>query len=152
MNKQVIKERIEEYLTGNYDIEAVDIRFGSMAGKILVQILVDKTGGITLDDLSEINRNLSREMDAWDTGPDAFVLEVSSAGVERPLTKLEHFARFRDRKAKIELHAPLEGNRRRYVGAIRDVQGDVIVLHCDAGDIKIPFSRIKKANLVFEFS
>ena len=86
MNKQVIKERIEEYLTGNYDIEVVDIRFGSMAGKILVQILVDKTGGITLDDLSEINRNLSREMDAWDTGPDAFVLEVSSAGVERPLT------------------------------------------------------------------
>lgn len=150
MNSQ-IREKIESVLSEIENIEVVDVRFGSTGGKSLVQVLLDKEGGISLDDLTEVNRFLSREMDNWDTGTDAYMLEVSSAGLERPLTKLEHFDRFRQRKVKLMLHEPGEGNRKNYTGVITDVCGDSIFLHVESEPIEVVYSNIKKANLVYEF-
>ncbi|MGI6364544.1 MAG: ribosome maturation factor RimP [Bacillota bacterium] len=149
MNRQ-IGEKIEKALAGFEDIEVVDVRFGSSGGKGLVQVLVDKGGGISLDDLTKINRFLSKEMDAWDVASGAYMLEVSSAGLERPLTKLEHFARFSQRKAKIVLHEALADNRKKYTGIIQRVQGDIIHLETETGMAEIPYAKIKKANLVYE--
>lgn len=148
MNKQV-GDRIQLALASFEDIEVVDVRCGGRGGKGLVQVLVDKEGGITLDDLTHINRFLSKEMDSWDVGTGTYMLEVSSAGLERPLTKLDHFIRFVQHKVKIELHEAIDDNRKKYTGIIHDVQGDLISLEVETGMIEIPYAKIKKANLVY---
>ena len=149
MNRQ-IGERIEQALASFEDIEVVDVRCSGRSGKGLVQVLLDKGGGITLDDLTHINRFLSKEMDAWDVGKGAYMLEVSSAGLERPLTKLEHYGRFIQRKVKVELHQAMEDKRRKYTGIILGVQGEVISIETETGIVVIPYAKIKKARLVYE--
>lgn len=148
MNKQ-IGTRIELALASFDDIEVVDVRCSGRGGKGLVQVFLDKEGGITLDDLTHINRYLSKEMDTWDVGTGAYMLEVSSAGLERPLTKLEHYVRFIQHSVKIELHEAMDDNRRKYTGIIQGVQGDIISLETETGMVTIPYDKIKKANLIY---
>lgn len=149
MNKR-IREKIELALESHKDIEVVDIRFSSDGGNRLIQVLLDREGGIDLGILTEINRNLSKEMDTWDIATGTYFLEVSSAGLERPLTKLQHFSRFTQRKVKILLHKPAGENRKRYTGIIRAVHGEMVNLETDVGMMEIPYANIRKANLVFE--
>lgn len=145
-----ITEKIASFLGDRQDIEVVDVRHGSSGGKTVVQVLIDKEGGISLDDLTGINHQLSKAMDQWDVISGAYMLEVSSAGLERPLTKLQHYSRFSGRKVKILLHNPVEENRKRITGTIAGAEGDIIMVEAEEQMLRIPFTNIKKANLVFE--
>jgi ribosome maturation factor RimP len=79
-----------------------------------------------------------------------YSLEVSSPGFERPLTKPEHFQRFRGRRVKVRTQVELEG-RRNFTGTIADA--DASAVSVDLGDhaVKIPIERIRRSNLVPEF-
>jgi len=145
-----IKEKISSFISQNADIEVVDVRLGSQGGRMRIQVLLDKEGGISMEDLTEVNRRLSKAMDQWDMVSDSYLLEVSSAGLERPLTKLEHFKRFHGKKVKIVLKEPLVEKRRKLTGLIAGVEGDEVSIEDDAQVLNIDFSNIKKANLVFE--
>jgi len=145
-----IKEKISSFISQDADIEVVDVRVGSQGGRMRIQVLLDKEGGISMEDLTEVNRRLSKAMDQWDMVSDSYLLEVSSAGLERPLTKLEHFKRFHGKKVKIVLKEPLVEKRRKLTGLIAGVEGDEVSIEDDAQVLNIDFSNIKKANLVFE--
>src|SRR5690554_2206539 len=143
-----IKEKISSFISQDADIEVVDVRVGSQGGRMRIQVLLDKEGGISMEDLTEVNRRLSKAMDQWDMVSDSYLLEVSSAGLERPLTKLEHFKRFHGKKVKIVLKEPLVEKRRKLTGLIAGVEGDEVSIEDDAQVLNIDFSNIKKANLV----
>lgn len=149
MNDQ-IKGKIESFFADQQPLELVDVRIGGSGGKMLLQVLLDKEGGISLDDLTGVNRQLSKALDEWDLLSGAYMLEVSSAGVERPLVKMDDFKRFSGRKAKLLMHSPLEENRKKVTGIIKEIIGDKIIIEAEDQAFEIQYENIKKANLVFE--
>jgi ribosome maturation factor RimP len=144
-----IREKIESLLA-EVSLEVVDVRLGGSGGRKLVQILLDKEGGISLDDLTEVNKRVGNALDEWDLIPGAYMLEVSSAGLERPLITIEHFQRFSGRKVKILLIEPINANRRKITGYIKGVDGETVSVQEEAEEFKLDINNIKKANLVFE--
>lgn len=153
-------ETIEEILTpslteAGYGIVRMTLNGGR--GDRVLQILIEKLNGepISVQDCIDVNRMASVILDVEDPIHDPYHLEVSSPGIERPLTKLADFDRFKDRKIKIELKEPVAG-RKKFKGLLKGLDGDNILL--EAQDVSgeetelfsFPYEDIQKANLVFE--
>jgi len=102
-----IRDRIEAELTGplsahGLDVEAVEIT--PVAKRRMLRIAVDKDGGVTLDDVAEATREVSRLLDESDVmGEQPYTLEVTSRGVDRPLTLPRHWRRNTERLVKVTL-------------------------------------------------
>lgn len=97
---EAIEGRIEQMLQDN-GFELVDIRYGGTKRNPVLTIMVDKPGGVTADDCAEMSPRLSLLLDVIDPIPASYQLIVSSPGIERPLTKPEHFRRFAGEQAAI---------------------------------------------------
>jgi len=104
---------------------------------------------VTLGDCEVVSREVSAFLDVADPLPEAYRLEVSSPGLDRPLAKREHFERFRGREARVVLEAPMDG-RRKFKGLIDDVVGDEVILTVDGEHVALPLNAIRKARLVPE--
>ena len=106
----------------------------------------DETG-MTVEDCTEISHVLSALLDAEDPIDDSYLLEVSSPGIDRPLTRLNDFQRFSGFEAKIELQRPIEG-RRRFRGRLLGVEEESVLLRMDGQSVVLPFAEIGDAKLV----
>ena len=109
-------------------------------------------GAMTVEHCAEVSRTVSALLDVEDPIRQAYTLEVSSPGIDRPLVRLADFARFAGHVAQIELHA-LRNGRRRFKGRIVDVEGDAVRLALDdtADDgepVVLPHAEIARAKLV----
>jgi ribosome maturation factor RimP len=102
---------------------------------------------MTVEDCSEISRTVSALLDVADPIEGAYVLEVSSPGIDRPLIKREDFVRFAGHEAKIELSAPVEG-RRRFKGRLLGVEGDRVRVLIDGAPMALPLAAVARAKLV----
>jgi ribosome maturation factor RimP len=100
-----------------------------------IQIMAERPdGGFNVEDCARLSRALSQPLEELDPIPAGYVLEVSSPGIDRPLTRLEDFASFEGFEAKVELARMTEG-RRRFRGILAGVDGDVVKLKQDDGEI-----------------
>lgn len=104
-------------------------------------------GGITADDCAEVSRTVSAILDVDDPIPGAYNLEVSSPGIDRPLTRLNDFSRFAGHELRLEARAPIDG-RKRFKGALRGTEGNHVLLRLETGDVAIPYDNISTAKLV----
>lgn len=128
------------------------------AGRFLtVRLYIDKEGGVTIDDCSDVSRQVSAIFDVEDPIADKYNLEVSSPGLDRPLFTLAHFSRFIGREVVVHLRIPMF-DRRKWQGEIVAVDGDLITLKVDSS-LKVDndqqsfaFGNIQKANLVPVFN
>lgn len=112
-----------------------------------VRIYIDKPEGVSIEDCTNVSRSIEAVIDAEDFIPAAYVLEVSSPGLDRPLFKLEDFARFSGKKAKIKTAEPINGQAN-FNGRIEAVEGKEIVFEDRTnGTVRIPFDSVEKANL-----
>ncbi|MGX6959880.1 MAG: ribosome maturation factor RimP [Rickettsia endosymbiont of Pentastiridius leporinus] len=145
--EQQITNLIEETLS-DMGFELVLLRFKGVHSKVL-EILIDKPDGkrITVEDCSKASYTISAILDVEDLIEDAYTLEVSSSGLERPLVKFENYQRFLGRDAKIKLKELLNG-KTRYQGKIIKAENDKIHLKCEEQEIVIDYNLIKSANLV----
>lgn len=110
----------------------------------------DRGSGVDHALCGAVSRDLGNALDVEDVIADSFVLEVSSPGIERPLTRLADFERFKGKKARVDTSAPVSG-RKRHGGRILGVRGgDVALEQEDGGIAAIPFTKIAKAHLVFD--
>ena len=114
-----------------------------------LQIMIDKIDGteITVEDCATVSRALSDVLDENDPIADKYNLEVSSPGLDRPLTKLSHFVRFAGNEVKIETDEIING-RKRFKGILNGVNGSDIQLSSDDDIYTIPFDAISKAKIV----
>lgn len=116
-----------------------------------LQIMADRKdeAPITVDDCADISRAVSAILDVEDPIPDAYSLEISSPGIDRPLVRPRDFERFAGFEAKVELARAIDG-RKRYRGEIVGLQeGDVILdLEDEGGRVALPFAQIGTAKLV----
>jgi len=143
--------------------ELVDLRFLMEQGGWTLRVCVDRPIDPALDrgvvpeervDLlacEQISRELSAVLDVDDPIPQAYNLEVSSPGIDRPLRTAAHFAHFAGCEAKIALAIPLQtptGERRNFRGELAGVEGGDVVIRVDGQLFKLPIDDIDHAKLV----
>jgi len=102
---------------------------------------------MTVEDCADISRQISAVLDVEDPIRSAYTLEVSSPGLDRPLTRPKDFQRFAGYEAKLETRFPIDG-RRKFTGKLIGIDGEVVKLKDDAGEVSLPYARIQKAKLV----
>ncbi|WNV03836.1 ribosome maturation factor RimP [Candidatus Methylospira mobilis] len=130
--------------------ELVSIEFDS--GQRILRVYIDKEEGILVDDCSRVSHQLSGVLDVEDPIPGNYHLEVSSPGMDRPLSKPEHFARFQGCLVRLQMLRAVDGRPRRLKARIVGVSGGAEVTLQDGEDLfSIPFDLIEKARLVPEF-
>jgi ribosome maturation factor RimP len=150
MSTHATRDRLAEELTGpmdalGLDLEAVDL---TSAGKRRVlRVAIDKDGGVTMDDIADATREVSRLLD--DTGvmgQHAYTLEVSSPGVDRPLTLPRHWRRNTGRLVKVTFR---EGEP--LTGRITRSDDDGAVLDVEGSERRVEYAEVKKARVQIEF-
>lgn len=114
-----------------------------------LQIMVERLDGaaITVDDCAAVSREVSAHLDVADPIHSAYILEVSSPGIDRPLTRLDDFARFAGFAARVDMRLPIEG-RRRFRGQLRGLDDERVRMATEDGEILLPFAEMAKAKLL----
>lgn len=130
--------------------ELVLLEYSPRDGSGMLRLFIDAPDGITLDDCEKVSREVSATLDVEDVITQAYRLEISSPGLDRPLVKPEHYRRFKGEVARVQTLAPIAG-RRRFQGAILDATDDEVWIETADGPITIPLADIDKAKLVPNF-
>jgi len=126
------------------------VRLRILAGKRrTLQVMAERPDGtMNVDDCATLSRALSEFLDHEDPLEGEYVLEVSSPGIDRPLTRLADFARWAGHEARLELHAPDATGRKRFRGLLLGLEGTDVLIEVDAACMKFPFRAIAEAKLV----
>lgn len=114
-----------------------------------LQIMAERAdGNMDVEDCAKLSRALSEFLDAEDPIEGDYVLEVSSPGIDRPLTRITDFARWSGHEAKLELTAPDATGRKRFKGMLLGLDGNDVVFDVAGTRLKFPFRTIAEAKLV----
>jgi ribosome maturation factor RimP len=131
----------------DHGLEMVHTEVAGPEGHPVIRVFIDKPGGVTHDDCSEVSTQIGTVLDVEDFIHSAYTLEVSSPGLERGLYKPADYERFAGRAVKIKTCSAI-GNQRNFRGAIAGITaGHVILEDRTSGRVEIPFDSIAKANL-----
>jgi len=143
-------EEISESLVVAEGMELVDLEYRKEGARWTLRLFIDKEGGVTVDDCARISRELGDLLDVKDVIPQAYVLEVSSPGLNRRIRKKEDFSRFAGQKVQLWLLSPKDG-RRKIMGELVGVEGEEVVVTATDGRFSVPLTDIAKAHLIYEF-
>ena len=125
-----------------------DLEFHKQGPQWLLRIFIDReSGGVTLSDCETVNRDLGAALDVEDIVSHAYTLEVSSPGLDRTLSKPEHFVRFTGSMVKIKTFQPIDGQKV-FRGKIRGWVDGMVKVELETGTVlEIPMTGITKASL-----
>lgn len=148
--KAAIDRRMAEIITPVIEDMGYElVRLRLMGGEVAtLQVMADKPeGGIEVDDCAQISTAISATLDVEDPIVEAYNLEVSSPGIDRPLTRLKDFEAFEGYEAKLETAELIDG-RKRFKGMLAGVEGDEVMINIDEGTIGLKFDWLTEAKLV----
>ena len=143
--------------------ELVDVRFVLEQGGWVLRVQVDvplhevtdltevPSDRVDLEDCENLSRELSAVLDVEDPIPQAYSLEISSPGIDRPLRTAAHFQHFAGSEAKVQMGVPLHtetGERKNFKGVIKGVIDDKVEIVCDGHAFQLPIADIDHAKLV----
>ncbi len=128
-----------------YELTDLEVRLSGKGG--LLRLTIDKPDGIDLDDCEKVSHAASALLDVEDPVAGEYNLEVSSPGLDRKLTKVEHFQRFAGETLKITMRFPIAG-RRRFRGKLVSSNDEKIVVEVDGEAHSLPLTMIDTARLV----
>ena len=127
--------------------EMVRVRLSS-GNPSTLQIMADRLDGpIGVDELAEINTSVGTILDVEDPIPENYTLEISSPGIDRPLTRIKDFDSFQGFEAKIETTELIDG-RRRFRGVLAGVNNEEVLINLEEGTIGLKFTWLSEARLV----
>ncbi len=131
-------------------MELVDLELKRGGGRWLLRIFIDHPEGVSHEHCRHISRSVGTVLEVEDIIPNAYVLEVSSPGLDRPLKSLKDFDRFKERLIKVKLHSPLEGN---WVirGRLKGIENKQVNILYQGQMVGIPYDNIAEARLEVEF-
>ena len=144
-----IKEIIEPVVE-DMGAELVQATLFNKGGRLTLYVAVDKENGVNVEDLSSISNKLGTALDEAAIMKGRYNLEVSSPGIERPLTKPQHFKRFAGSKVRLKTKLPIDGSRN-FVGDLVSADEERINLTVDGKELVIRYDNIAKANLKVDF-
>jgi ribosome maturation factor RimP len=139
-------------------LEIFDVQFRREAGGMVLRIQVDRPGpaataedSVSIEDCARVSRDLSAVLDVEDAVPSAYILEVSSPGLDRPLRKPDDYRRFAGRRAKVVMREAIDGQRF-FKGRLAGLdEHDVLIDTDDGRRHRVPLTVITRANLEVEF-
>ncbi|MEF3352456.1 ribosome maturation factor RimP [Paenibacillus sp. GYB006] len=144
--KTTVEEMIKPYLE-EHAFELVDVEYVKEGNNYFLRIYVDKEGGIDLDDCGQISEFVSTELDKNDPIPDAYFLEVSSPGAERPLKKSADVVKAVGKNVYVTTYEPIDGLKE-FEGELLSFENEEMVIA--SGKKKqhtVPYSKVASARL-----
>jgi ribosome maturation factor RimP len=148
-------------VAATYGLEIFDVQFRREATGMVLRVQIDRPGAstaqesVSVDDCAHVSRDLSAILDVDDVVPNAYVLEVSSPGLDRPLRRPDDYRRFKGRRAKLVMREAVDGQSffKGRLGGVDDDGDDLrVVIETDDGSRhSVPFGVITRAHLEVEF-
>jgi ribosome maturation factor RimP len=148
VDTEAIRGAVEPALT-RLDLDLYDVRFTGSGRSRVLQVLVDRAGGIDLDAIADVSRVVSRVLDEGDLVLGTYVLEVSSPGLERPLRTPAHFARAVGETVSVKDRS--QGETRRIRGTLTAADDSGIVVDVDGCATNLRYDEIGQARTVFDW-
>jgi ribosome maturation factor RimP len=130
----------------NEGMEVVEVEYRRESSGWVLRLILDKEGGVTLDDCTRVSQEVGRSLDVEDIIQTPYTLEVSSPGLTRPLKTEKDFVKYRHRLIKLKTVDPIQ-NRRQFKGRLLGVSENEVEIEVDGGIFRIPLSNVAKANL-----
>jgi ribosome maturation factor RimP len=132
-------------------MDLVDLQWSRRGQRWVLALFIEREGGVTLDDCARISRHVGGRIEVDNLIEQAYTLEVSSPGLDRPLRTLADFERFHAHLARIVTTIPIHG-RSTIVGRLKGVEGECVLVEAKRlGTVPIPVTQIKHARLEIEF-
>ena len=133
----------------NLGYEVDDLELLGGAGRTLLRITIDKSGGVTMDDCTAFSRDMSALLDVENPIKGRFTLEVSSPGLDRLLKKPRHYEKNLGKLVRVVPREKVAG-RNFLVGRLLEADENAIRLSVDDEEVEIPLAQVKKARLELE--
>lgn len=152
MSSQVVKttEELVRPILEEKNLELVDIEYVKEGKNWFLRVYIDKEGGIDISECGEVSEQLSEKLDDVDPIQEAYFLEVSSPGVERPIKTVEDFAKSVNKNVYVKLFEPINGEKA-YEGILVNFSNNVATIEYKVKtrkqQVEIPFEKIAKARL-----
>lgn len=147
--RQIVVDMLQPYLDRE-GFELVEVEYVKEGGNYFLRVYVDKEGGIDIDECGRISEYLSDRLDADDPIPDAYILEVSSPGAERPLKKPEDFRRAVGKDVYITTYEPIDG-KKEFEGRLLSYDETQLSVKAGKKDVVIPTTKVAGARLTIIF-
>ena len=148
----IVTQRVRQFaesLLPTMDLELYDVQYRREGSGWVLRIIIDREGGVTLEDCSRVSRETSDFLDVEDLIEHAYNLEISSPGAERTLRSLDECFRFQGQKVRIKLKEMIEGERV-FVGELSGVENEQIKIQTEDGETcSFSWDQVKKARLSF---
>lgn len=152
MDKTPLTGKIERIIAPTaesmgYEIVRI-LQVGIGSGNATLQIMAEKPDGtMDVEDCSRLSQAVSALLDVEDVIEEAYHLEISSPGIDRPLTREKDFDRYKDNEARIELSNPI-GTQKKFKGMLTGIKDGMISMETETGPVSLPFSDVSRAKLV----
>ncbi|MFD2613044.1 ribosome maturation factor RimP [Paenibacillus gansuensis] len=147
--KTIVEPIVQPYLE-EHGFELVDIEYVKEGSNWFLRVFVDKEGGIDIDDCGRVSEFLSSKLDETDPIPDAYFLEVSSPGAERPLKKPQDVAKAVGKNVFVTTYEPVSGSKE-FEGKLLSFEGDVLKIAAGKKTVEVPYEKVASARLAIVF-
>ncbi len=123
-----------------------DVEYVREAGTWFLRVYIDKEGGVDIDDCEAVSRPLSDALDQADPIQGSYTLEVSSAGIDRPLKRPEHFAQFVGSEVEVRLYRPVQGSKE-HIGVLKGYAGGDVTVELSGADVTFEKKDVAQVRL-----
>ncbi len=147
--KREIEARVTELVEPlvRYDqMELVCVEYVRGPRGPVLRLVIDRAGGVTLDDCTRISRVASDVLDVHDPVPGSYNLEVSSPGINRPLVRHEDYEKFAGQKVLVRTVSAIEG-RKKFRGVLKGIKDEKVIVETSAEEVALPLDSVAKARL-----
>jgi ribosome maturation factor RimP len=154
-------ERFVEARVEELGFELVELERAGTKARPILRLRIDRPDsapghGVSLVDCQQVSRAVEADLEARGDVPEQYVLEVSSPGVERPLTKTKDFTRFRGSEVAVHGKVALHGSAKRVEGELLGMDGEpgresILLRTADGAELSIPREQTKRVHLVFRW-
>ena len=144
-------EELLEPIVAERGFELVDVEYVKEAGNWYLRAYIDKPGGITVDDCEVVSRRFSDILDEKDFIDEAYILEVSSPGLGRPLKKEKDFARSLGEEVEVRTYRAID-RQKEFIGILKDYDKDTVTIEYEDGEtMTFDKADIALIRLAFDF-
>lgn len=145
----IVEKLLHDFLN-LHGFELIDVEYVKEGNNWFLRVYIDKEQGIDIEDCSRVSEFLSEQLDAEDPIEQAYFLEVSSPGAERPLKKLEDFHKATNQYVFITTYEPIDGNKE-FEGMLSLFDGESLEMICGKKTSVIPYGKVASARLAIQF-
>jgi len=138
-------QAVVEPILAQHEMELVELTCHPHGGQTHVRLLVDRVGGVTIQQCAQVNQRIGQALDGTDLIDGSYTIEVSSPGLDRPLTIRRDFERALGEDLAVEIRTQ-DGRSRELRGMLLAVQHEAIVVKTDSGNLTVPFGSIRFAK------